>query len=273
MPEEKMPFTEHLKELRKRFIICAIAIGVGFLVSYGFADSIFEILCRPWLEALPKGQQIKLIATAPHEAFFTYLKVAFLTGMLLAVPVILYQLWCFIAPGLYEQERRAILPVVFFSSFFFIGGALFGYFCVFPYGFQFFASFATDYITPMITTREFLTFTTRMLIGFGVVFELPIFAYFLGRLGLLTADRMRRMRKGAIVAIFIIAAAITPSPDIFSQLMMAGPLLILYEASVWIVHFCGKKEKEEVKEEVDQGTPAAAAQDGSATPEKKGTPT
>jgi sec-independent protein translocase protein TatC len=144
--------------------------------------------------------------------------------------------------------------VVFFSSFFFLGGALFGYFCVFPYGFQFFASFATDYITPMITTREFLSFTTRMLIGFGVVFELPIFAFFLAKLGLITAPFMRRIRKVAIIAIFIIAAAITPGPDVFSQLMMAGPLLILYEASVWIVHFFGKKEKVEEETEEEQPT-------------------
>ncbi len=271
MSEEKLPFTEHLKELRKRFIICAIAIGVGFLVSYGFAERILEILCRPWLNALPKGQQIKLIATAPHEVFFTNMKVAFLAGIMLAVPVILYQLWCFIAPGLYEKERRAVLPVVFFSSFFFIGGALFGYFAVFPYGFQFFASFTTDYITLMPTTREFLSFTTRMLFGFGVVFELPIFAYFLGRLGLITAKLLRRIRKGAIVAIFIIAAAITPSPDVFSQLMMAGPLLILYEASVWIVHFCEKKKTAE--EETDEEEPAPPAPVDSEPVEKKGTTT
>jgi len=258
MTEEKMPFLEHLQELRKRLLICAIAIGVGFLISYGFADKIFHILCRPWIQALPKDQTVKLIATAPfYEVFFTYMKVAFITGIMLAVPVILYELWRFIAPGLYEKERHAILPVVFFSSFFFLGGALFGYFCVFPYGFQFFASFATDYITPMITTREFLSFTTRMLIGFGVVFELPIFAFFLAKLGLITAKFMRRVRKGAIVAIFIIAAAITPSPDVFSQLMMAGPLLVLYEVSVWIVHVFGKKEKvEETASDEEQPTSA-----------------
>ena len=250
-----MPFLEHLQELRKRLLICATAIGVGFLLSYGFADKIFHILCKPWLQALPKEQMVKLIATAPHEAFFTYMKVAFITGIMLAVPVILYELWRFIAPGLYEKERRAILPVVFFSSFFFLGGAMFGYFCVFPFGFQFFASFATDYITPMITTREFLSFTTRMLIGFGVVFELPIFAFFLAKLGLVTAKSLRRIRKGAIVAIFIIAAAITPSPDVFSQLMMAGPLLVLYEASVWIAHFFGRKEQvEETADEEQQST-------------------
>ncbi len=243
--EEKMPFLEHLQELRKRLLICASAIGIGFVISYGFAEHIFHVLCIPWIQALPQAQTVKLIATAPHEAFFTYMKVAFITGIMLAVPVILYELWRFIAPGLYEKEKRAILPVVLFSSFFFLGGALFGYFCVFPYGFRFFASFATDYITPMITTREFLSFTTRMLVGFGVVFELPIFAFFLGKLGLITAKTLRRFRKGAIVAIFIIAAAITPSPDVFSQLMMAGPLLVLYEVSVWVVHIFGKKEKTE----------------------------
>jgi len=254
MSEGKMPFTQHLLELRKRLMVCAIAVGVGFLVCYGFADKLFQILCKPWIDALPKEQTVKLIATAPHEAFFTYMKVAFIAGTMLAVPVILYELWCFIAPGLYEKEKRAVLPVVFFSSFFFLGGALFGYFCVFPYGFQFFASFATDYITPMITTREFLSFSTRMLIGFGLVFELPIFAFFLAKLGLITAPLMRRIRKVAIVVIFIIAAAITPGPDVFSQLMMAGPLLILYEASVWIVHFFGKKEKVEGDAEEEQPT-------------------
>jgi sec-independent protein translocase protein TatC len=254
MSEEKMPFTQHLLELRKRLMVCAIAITVGFLVCYGFADKLFQILCQPWIDALPKEQTVKLIATAPHEAFFTYMKVAFIAGTMLAVPVILYELWCFIAPGLYEKEKRAVLPVVFFSSFFFLGGALFGYFCVFPYGFQFFASFATDYITPMITTREFLSFTTRMLIGFGVVFELPIFAFFLAKLGLITAPFMRRIRKVAIIVIFIIAAAITPGPDVFSQFMMAGPLLILYEVSVWIVHFFGKKEEVEEKTEEEQPT-------------------
>lgn len=256
MTDEKMPFTQHLEELRKRLVISAIAVGVGFLVSYAFADQIFQVLCRPWIEALPKDQTVKLIATAPHEAFFTYMKVSFLSGLLLAVPVILWQLWCFIAPGLYENERRWVLPIVFFSSFFFLGGALFGYFLVFPYGFKFFASYATDFITPMITTKEFLTFTTRMLIAFGLVFELPIFAFFLAKLGLITAPMLRRLRKVAIVVIFIVAAAVTPGPDVFSQLMMAGPLILLYELSVWIVHIFGRKAA--APEPVEEEQPESA---------------
>ena len=253
MDEKKLPLTAHLHELRKRLISSFIAVGIGFVLCYAFAQNIFDILAAPLMNRMPSGSS--LIFTSVAEAFFTYMKVAFIAGTLLAVPVLLYQVWLFIAPGWYEKEKRALLPVVLFSSFFFLGGAAFGYFLVFPYGFAFFASFATEYITPMITTREFLTFTTRMLFGFGLVFELPIFAFFLAKLGLITAPLMRRIRKIAIIVIFIIAAAITPGPDIFSQLMMAGPLLILYEASVWIVHIFGKKEKvEEAAEEEEQPT-------------------
>ncbi|NLJ29087.1 MAG: twin-arginine translocase subunit TatC [Deltaproteobacteria bacterium] len=256
MSVDKMPFTEHLEELRKRLIYIAVAIGIGFLISYAFKERLFEILMKPWIEALPQDQGAKLIYTAPHEAFFTYLKVSFIAGCGLSVPVVVYQVWCFIAPGLYEHERRYIIPIVFFSSFFFVGGALFGYFLVFPVGFRFFTSFANHYITPMISTREFLTFSMRLLLGFGFVFELPIFAFFLGKLGLVTAPFLRRQRKIAIVVIFITAAALTPGPDVFSQFMMAAPLLILYEASVWIVHFFGRKEKKEetVEEQPDTVT-------------------
>jgi sec-independent protein translocase protein TatC len=204
---------------------------------------------KPWIEALPKSQTIKLIYTAPHEAFFTYMKVSFIAGLGLATPVILFEIWCFIAPGLFENEKRYAIPIVFISSVFFLGGALFGYFLVFPVGFQFFTSFASDYISPMISTREFLTFTNRLLLGFGLIFELPIFAFFLAKLGLITSKFLKRQRRIAVVVIFIVAAVLTPGPDVFSQLMMAGPLLILYELSIWIVHFAGPKETpEEVKE-------------------------
>lgn len=254
MTEEKMPFTEHLEDLRKRLIISVLAIFVGFLISYCFKERIFEFLMKPWIEALPKGQSAKLIYTAPHEAFFTYLKVSFLTGIGLAVPVILYQLWLFIAPGLYQNEKRLFIPVVLASTLFFLGGALFGYYVVFPFGFQFFASFASDYISPMISTKEFLSFSVRMLLAFGFVFELPIFAFLLAKLGLISPDSLRRKRKVAIVAIFVVAAAITPSPDVMSQLLMAGPLLILYELSVWIVHYFGQKREPEEGEESKEVT-------------------
>jgi sec-independent protein translocase protein TatC len=247
--EAKMPFMQHLEELRKRLIASAIAIGVGFLISYAFKEQIFDVLMQPWIKAMPKGHEAKLIYTAPHEAFFTYMKVSFIAGLGLAVPVILYELWRFIAPGLYESEKRYLVPVVFFSSVFFLGGALFGYFFVFPVGFQFFASFASDTITPMVSTKEFLTFSVRLLLAFGFVFELPIFAFFLARLGLISAQFLRRQRKIAVVVIFIVAGVLTPGPDVFSQLLMAGPLLVLYELSVLICHLFGKKKSQEETEE------------------------
>lgn len=239
MSDQKMPFSQHLEELRKRLIICFAAVGIGFLISYFFKEQILEWLMSPLLQALPKGED-RLIYTAPHEAFVTYLKVAFIAGVGLASPVVIYQLWRFIAPGLYHHEKRYILPIVLFSTVFFVGGALFGYFIVFPFGFQFFVSFANDYIAPMISTREFTSFATRLLLAFGLVFEMPIVAFFLGRLGIVSAEFMKKQRKYAILVIFIVAAVLTP-PDVLSQVLMALPLLVLYEISLWIVAIFGKK--------------------------------
>jgi sec-independent protein translocase protein TatC len=239
--EDKMPLLQHLEELRSRLLVCLLAIGVGFVISYIFAGKLFAILMKPWIEAMPQGAPATLIYTAPHEAFFVYMKVAFIAGTLLSIPVILWQIWRFIAPGLYQNEKRYMLPVIFFSSFCFIGGATFGYFVVFPAGFKFFASFASEHITPMVRTSEYLAFANKMLLCFGLAFELPVFAFFLAKMGLISSDFLRRKRKIAIVLIFVAAALLTPSPDVVSQLLMAGPMLVLYEASVWIVHFFGSK--------------------------------
>ena len=208
---------------------------------------------RPWIAALPKGQEAKLIYTAPHEAFFTYMKVSFIAGVGLAMPVIFYQMWKFIAPGLYESEKKYLFPVVLASTFFFVGGgAMFGYFLVFPVGFQFFTSFASEYIAPMISTKEFFSFSVRMLFAFGFVFELPVFAFILAKLGIINYKMLTGKRKYAIVLIFIIAAMITPSPDVFSQCLMAGPLLVLYEVSVLVTYMFGKKPKPVEAEDEEQ---------------------
>jgi sec-independent protein translocase protein TatC len=214
---------------------------VGFIISYIFASRIFEILMKPWIAALPEGHQATLIYTAPHEAFFVNMKVAFIAGTLLAVPVIVWQIWQFIAPGLYANEKKYMLPVSFFSALCFISGGLFGYFVVFPAAFKFFASFATEHITPLVTATQYLALTNKMLLCFGLAFELPVFAFFLAKLGLVSSDFLRRKRKIAIVLIFILAAVLSPTPDVISQLLMAGPMLVLYEASVWIVYFFASK--------------------------------
>jgi len=243
MPDEqsKMPLFQHLEELRTRLLICCLAVGIGFVGCYFFSSRIFEILMRPWINAMPPGQPAKLIYTAPHEAFFVYMKVSFIAGTILAAPIILWQIWKFVAPGLYENEKRYMLPVILSSSLCFISGVLFGYFVVIPVAFKFFASFSSEYITPMLRTTEYLSFANKMLLCFGLAFQLPVFAFFLAKLGLLSAGFLKRKRKWAIVLIFIAAAVLTPSPDVVSQLLMAMPLLVLYEASVWIVHFFGSK--------------------------------
>jgi sec-independent protein translocase protein TatC len=254
--DSKMPFTQHLEELRRRLIICFIAVGVGFLISYFFAKQIFEIIMRPLIKVLPPGE--KLIFTALPEAFITYLKVALLAGIGLASPVIIYQFWRFLAPGLYTRERKALLPIVLFSTVFFLGGALFGYFVVFPFGFKFFIGFASDSIRALPSIREYLKFATKLLFAFGLIFELPLFAFFLARLGLIRVETLKKQRKYAILIIFIVAAILTP-PDVVTQLMMAGPLLLLYELSVWIVKVFGRKPLEVQEEEASAEGKAQSA--------------
>ena len=247
MPEdEKLPFTAHLEELRKRLIICFSAVGIGFVISYIFSKSLFEILMQPLLTAMPPEE--KLIYTGLPEAFFTYLKVAFLAGILLAVPVIMYQLWIFIAPGLYEKEKRLLTPIVFLSSLFFLGGALFGYFVVFPFGFKFFMGFSSDYVRPLPSMKEYLGFSAKLLFAFGIVFELPLFITFLARLGIVDTKFLKAKRKYAILLFFVFAAILTP-PDVITQVMMAGPLIVLYEVSIVGAKLFGKKKtKEDIKE-------------------------
>ncbi len=240
--DDKIPFTEHLEELRKRLVISFIAVGIGFVVSYGFKEKIFTILTRPLISVMGEGD--KLIFTGLPEAFFTYLKVALLSGAMLAAPVVIYQFWMFVAPGLYKNERRVLLPIVFLSSFFFVGGALFGYFVVFPFGFKFLLGFASETIRPLPSMREYLSFSAKLLLAFGVVFELPLILTFMARLGLVTVDFLKKNRKYAILLFFVGSAILTP-PDVVTQVMMAMPLMVLYEISIFGAKIFGKKKPEE----------------------------
>lgn len=226
--DDKLPFTAHLEELRARLIKSFLAVGVGFLVCYAFKERLFEILLYPLLQAMPEGG--KLIFTGVPEAFFTYLKTAFLAGALLASPVLLYQFWMFVAPGLYANERRLLGPVILLTSFFFVGGALFGYFVVFPAGFRFLLGFGTDYIRTLPAMREYLNFCVKLLFIFGVVFELPVLIAFLARLGVVSIAYLKRNRKYMVVLAFVAAALLTP--DVVSMMLMAVPLMILYEIGI-----------------------------------------
>ena len=237
--DDKRPFATHLEELRSRLIKSSIAVGVGFALSYGFKEKLFQILTAPLISVMKTGET--LIYTNLPEAFFTFLKTAFLSGILLASPIIIYQFWMFTAPGLYRQEKRMLLPVVFLSSVFFVGGALFGYFIVFPWGFKFFLGFASETIRPLPSMKEYLSFSSKLLLAFGLVFELPLVITFLAKLGLVSVEFLKKNRKYALLLFFVGAAILTP-PDVVTQIMMALPLMVLYEISIIGARIFGKKK-------------------------------
>ena len=240
--EDKQPFLNHLEELRKRLIACAIAVGIGFAGCYFFSERIFQLLIRPLREVLPEGSS--LIFTSLPEMFLTYLKVALVSGILLAAPFLFYQMWMFIAPGLYRNEKSLVIPFVIASTILFIGGALFGYFVVFPFGFKFFIGFSNEYVTALPSVKQYFGFALKLLFAFGVVFELPVIIFFLAKLGLVTPELLKQKRKYAILLTFVTAAILTP-PDVITQCMMAGPLIILYEVGIVVSRLAHKKEVDE----------------------------
>ncbi len=244
--DEKLPFTGHLEELRRRLIICFISVGIGFAGGYLFKKRLFEILMNPLVKVMKPGQN--LVFTGLPEAFFTYLKVSLLTGILIASPVIIYQFWLFVAPGLYDREKRLLIPIVLLSTVFFVGGALFGYFIVFPYGFEFFLGFATEIIQPLPSMKEYMSFSSKLLIAFGLVFELPLVITFLAKLGIVSVDFLKKNRKYALLCFFVGSAILTP-PDVVTQVMMALPLMVLYEISILGARVFGKKPLEDALEE------------------------
>lgn len=236
--EEPMTLMGHLNEMRRRLARMVIMVILGFIGCYGVSEPVYAWLSEPLKAALPEGS--KLIYTSPQGAFFVYLKVALVSSIFVTSPFSFYQIWAFIAPGLYKEEKQAIAPLAFFSAFFFLAGASFCYFLVFPLAFRFFMGFSTDVIVPMISVEEYLSFALKLLIAFGLVFEMPLFAHFLAKLGVLSPDMMRRKRKYAILLIFVAAAILTP-PDVFSQCLMAAPMLLLYEVSVFVAALARKR--------------------------------
>ena len=236
--EDKQPFLNHLEELRKRLIACAIAVGIGFAGCYFFSERIFQLLVQPLKNVMPEGDP--LIFTSLPEMFLTYLKVALVSGILLAAPFLFYQIWLFIAPGLYRNEKSLVIPFVIASTILFIGGALFGYFVVFPFGFKFFIGFSNEYVKALPSVKQYFGFALKLLFAFGLVFELPVIIFFLSKLGLVTPELLKKKRKYAILLTFVAAAILTP-PDVVTQCMMAGPLIILYEVGIVVSRFAHKK--------------------------------
>jgi len=271
MDERRQPFMEHLGELRIRLRNAVLALIVGCLIAFWFAQPLFGLLARPlqvaWVQALHRKLAFGFASLT--EPFWVYFELSIYAGIFIASPVIFHQLWRFIAPGLYDKEKKVALPFAAFSGIMFIGGALFCYFFVFPAMFRFFLSYTnqnigalsgvfsfthTDVtsgalaIEPALFMQQYLDLTTKMLLGFGIIFELPLLIFFLSYAGLVTHRKLWKFNKYWIVLSFIIGGVLTPGPDVLSQLMMATPLIVLYEASILIAYIVTRRREREANE-------------------------
>jgi sec-independent protein translocase protein TatC len=236
-----MPLTAHLEELRWRIVKALVAVTLAFGVCYFFSDRVFELLTRPLVSL--GDARLQLIGTGITEAFFTRLKVSLIAAVFVASPAIFYQAWSFVQPGLVERERRMAIPFVLAATLFFVSGAVFCYLLVFPVGYAFFLEeYANIGVAPQIRISEYLSFAARMLLAFGVTFEMPVVTFFLARLGIVTPRMLIASARYAIVIIFIVAAVLTPGPDVASQMLMAGPLLLLYVLSIGVAYVFGRRK-------------------------------
>jgi sec-independent protein translocase protein TatC len=228
-----MSFVDHLEELRWRLFKAILAVVIMALIAFYFSDRLFKFLI------VPLGD-IKLYVTEVTGSFYAYLKVSFFAGIFGALPLVFYQLWMFISPGLYKQEKKVVIPLVVVSSLLFLTGAVFCYLVVLPLALKFLIGFSGDILSPIITVGSYISFSGLLLIAFGFAFELPILAYFLGRVGLISSRFLARGRRYAVVIILIVGAIMTP-PDVFTQVLLAIPLYLLYEVSILVVRITGKK--------------------------------
>lgn len=232
MDTEKIPFFQHFAELRKRVIFCLITVILASIISYFFVGKLLPFITRPI------G---KLVFIQPQEAFVAYLKLALICGMVISLPVFIYQIGAFIYAGLTKTERKYIIFYVPVSLLFFILGAAFAYAIIVPYGLRFLLGFGNPHIHPMISISSYISFLGIMLIAFGIIFELPVAVLFLSKIGFVTPQILRKNRRYVLLGIFVVAAILTP-PDIFTQIMLALPLLLLYEFSIILSSVVSKKK-------------------------------
>ena len=248
----KMSFLEHLDELRKRLVVSGCALLGGFLLCFVFIQPIFNFIMVPLYELLPEGG--RLAYTEPAEAFFLYIKIAALAGLVLAVPVILSQVWQFVAPGLYSHEKRFAIPFVVGATIFFVGGAAFSHYILFRTAWVFFAGFGSDFLEFIPRIQPAFSLYVRLLLACGLVFQMPILVFFLSKVGVITASYLARNIKYAVLLIFIFAAVLTPTGDPVTLTMMAAPMIALYGLSIgiaWVVRRGDRPDKDNSNEPED----------------------
>ncbi|MBL8485208.1 MAG: twin-arginine translocase subunit TatC [Rhodocyclaceae bacterium] len=250
MSDEQETFLSHLVELRDRLLRCVIAIGLVFLCLMPWSADVYDFLAAPMMRTLPEGT--RMIATGVVTPFFVPIKVTLLVAFLISLPFVLYQIWAFVAPGLYAHEKRFALPLVVGSSLLFLAGMAFCYFLVFNTVFKFIATVAPKSITPAPDIEQYLAFVMTMFLAFGVTFEVPIVVLVLVKVGLVSVAKLREVRSYVIVAAFVIAAVVTP-PDVTSQIMLAVPMCVLYEIGLLLARLVEKAAPPEDAPEVGEG--------------------
>jgi sec-independent protein translocase protein TatC len=242
----KMSFLEHLDELRRRIIYSVVAVAIGFIVAWFFRDYLVAFVFGPMREMLREGQRLQGLDAA--EAFVVNIKLAAMAGLLAATPVVMSQIWLFIAPGLYAHEKKWAVPFVVLSTICFVGGAAFSHTVVFKLTFQFFASFENEFIAFEPRVANSFSIYLRLMLAFGLVFQLPVIVLFLAKMGVLTARFMITHFKYAVLGIFIVSAVVTPGGEVVTQLAMAGPLMLLYIFSIGLAWAFGKKKNRDEEE-------------------------
>src|SRR5690349_17923444 len=245
----RMSFLDHLDELRRRIVNSCIAIAVGIAATFYWIDSIFNFILAPTRRALPAG--VKLVYTQPGEAFSLYITVALIAGVLVAAPYIMFQVWMFIAPGLYSNEKRLAIPFVALTTIGFIAGAGFNHYIAFPYLMKFFGTFNTPELTFMPKLEDVFGLYSKMLIGMGIVFQMPTVVFFLAKMKLVSARFLIAQFKYAFLIIFVVAAVITPTGDMMTQTIFAAPMVGLYLLSIVIAWVVGPKRLRGATDEVN----------------------
>lgn len=262
MKEKAMTIIEHLEELRKVIIISFLSLIPTSVVGWLLRERTLAILLKPATD-----RHVKLVYLTPMEPFFVMMKVAIISGVILATPIILWQVWSFILPALRSHEKRMLVAIVPFSVLLFVVGVVFGYLTVFKFGMNFFINFASSQIialTPTFKLSDYLSFAISFLLPFGVIFEMPLVVLVLAKIGIVNSRFLAKKRKYAILIIFIIAAIVTPTPDVFTQTFVAGPMYILYEVSILIAYVVGRNKRKRAQLEEAEDEDMAAAELSSA---------
>lgn len=246
----EMPFLDHLEELRWRLIWSLVALGVATAVGLLIVSKldVIGVLERPIRQLLPDQ---KLLFTSPTTPFLVTLKLAFLVGLVLAIPFVAYQVWAFLAPALKEQERKYVIPAIWVSFGLFLAGIAMAYFLVLPLGLRFLLGIQSQSLSPIITIDEYLKFATRMLLGFGIIFELPVIMVVLAAMGVVTPEFLKKYRRHGLVVLATLSALLTP-PDVGTMLMMMTPLFLLYETSIWLVRLVTRARRRSPEEAAEE---------------------